>query len=48
MSLNMPIETPGGFDYTGAACRAWMRETGFARAISKPLVPPDPMVVGIR
>src|SRR5262249_59682382 len=29
MSLNMLIETPGGFDYTGADCRAWMRQAGF-------------------
>jgi hypothetical protein len=29
MSLNMLIETPGGFDYTGADCTAWMREAGF-------------------
>jgi hypothetical protein len=25
MSLNMLIETPGGFDYTGADCSQWMR-----------------------
>ena len=24
MSLNMLIETPGGFDYTGADCAGWM------------------------
>jgi hypothetical protein len=30
MSLNMLIETPGGFDYTGADCRDWMAETGFS------------------
>src|SRR5829696_1856101 len=29
MSLNMLIETPTGFDYTGADCRGWMGETGF-------------------
>ena len=29
MSLNMLIETPGGFDYTGADCQRWMREAGF-------------------
>ena len=29
MSLNMLIETPGGFDYTGADCRGWMAEAGF-------------------
>ena len=31
MSLNMLIETPGGFDYTGADCVAWMKEAGFSR-----------------
>jgi hypothetical protein len=30
MSLNMLIETPGGFDYTGADCRAWTDEAGFS------------------
>ena len=25
MSLNMLIETPGGFDYTGADCAGWMQ-----------------------
>lgn len=29
MSLNMLIETRGGFDYTGADCASWMREAGF-------------------
>jgi hypothetical protein len=28
-SLNMLIETPGGFDYTGADCCGWLREAGF-------------------
>ena len=28
MSLNMLIETPGGFDYTGADCIGWMKEAG--------------------
>jgi len=32
MSLNMLIETPGGFDYTGADCAGWMREAGFRDA----------------
>ena len=27
MSLNMLIENPGGFDYTGADCTSWMRQT---------------------
>jgi SAM-dependent methyltransferase len=29
MSLNMLIETPQGFDYTGAECRGWLEEAGF-------------------
>jgi hypothetical protein len=28
MSLNMLIESKGGFDYTGADCQAWIREAG--------------------
>ena len=45
MSLNMLIETPGGFDYTGADCRAWMQEVGFPRTAVHHLVGPDSMVV---
>lgn len=48
MSLNMLIETPGGFDYTGADCCGWMKEAGFATARVEPLVGPDSMVVGIK
>ncbi len=48
MSLNMLVETPGGFDYTGADCRAWMHEAGFRDSYVEPLVGPDSMVVGIK
>ena len=48
MSLNMLIETPGGFDYTGADCRAWMQEAGFRESYVEHLVGPDSMVVGIK
>ena len=48
MSLNMLIETPGGFDYTGADCRGWMKETGFRKSYVEPLAGPDSMVVGIK
>ncbi len=48
MSLNMLIETPGGFDYTGADCSAWMREAGFSRTRVEHLAGPDSMVVGIK
>jgi hypothetical protein len=45
MSLNMLIETPGGFDYTGADCSGWMREVGFAESSVHHLVGPDSMVL---
>jgi hypothetical protein len=48
MSLNMLIETPGGFDYTGADCIAWMREAGFREVRVEHLVGPDSMLVGIK
>jgi O-methyltransferase domain len=48
MSLNMLIETPGGFDYTGADCTGWMREAGFASTRVEPLVGPDSMVIGVK
>jgi hypothetical protein len=48
MSLNMLIETPGGFDYTGAECQAWMREVGFTETRLEPLTGPDSMVIGIK
>lgn len=48
MSLNMLIETPGGFDYTGAACSSWMKEAGFSQTRVEALVGPDSMVVGIK
>jgi hypothetical protein len=48
MSLNMLIETQGGFDYTGADCSGWMKEAGFRETRVEPLVGPDSMVVGIK
>jgi hypothetical protein len=48
MSLNMLIETPGGFDYTGADCCAWMQQTGFRESYVEHLIGPDSMVVGIK
>jgi hypothetical protein len=48
MSLNMLIETPGGFDYTGADCQQWMREAGFSKTRVEHLVGPDSMVIGIK
>jgi hypothetical protein len=48
MSLNMLIETHGGFDYTGEHCQAWMRETGFLETRVEPLVGAESMVVGLK
>lgn len=48
MSLNMLIETPGGFDYTGADCIGWMKDAGFRECRVEHLVGPDSMVVGVK
>jgi hypothetical protein len=48
MSLNMLIETPDGFDFTGADCQGWMREAGFRETRVEHLVGPDSMVIGIK
>ncbi len=48
MSLNMLIETPGGFDYTGSDCSAWMKEAGFTTMRVEHLVGPDSMVIAIK
>ena len=48
MSLNMLIETPGGFDYTGADCQSWMRDAGFRETRVEHLTGPDSMVVAIK
>jgi hypothetical protein len=48
MSLNMLIETRGGFDYTGADCAGWMREAGFKQTRVEPLTGPDSMVIGLK
>jgi len=48
MSLNMLIETPEGFDYTGADCVGWMKEIGFQETRVEHLIGPDSMVIGIK
>jgi hypothetical protein len=48
MSLNMLIETSGGFDYTGADCLGWMRAAGFSRTRVEHLVGPDSMIIGVK
>ena len=48
MSLNMLIETHGGFDFTGADCTQWMKKAGFKRTKVEALTGPDGMVVGYK
>jgi len=48
MSLNMLVETPGGFDFTGADCESWMREAGFSSTRVVHLTGPDSMVIGTK
>ncbi|MGB9434214.1 MAG: methyltransferase [Candidatus Acidiferrum sp.] len=48
MSLNMLVETPGGFDYTGHDCMGWMKEVGFRETRAEHLVGPESMVIGMK
>jgi hypothetical protein len=48
MSLNMLIETRGGFDFTGADCIGWMRQAGFSDARAVPLTGPYGAVIGTK
>jgi SAM-dependent methyltransferase len=48
MSLNMLIETSGGFDFTGADCQGWMTDAGFKTTRVEHLTGPDSMVIGIK
>ncbi len=48
MSLNMLVETPGGFDYTGADCQGWMRDAGFRETRVEHLLGPNYVVIGIK
>jgi hypothetical protein len=48
MSLNMLIETKGGFDYSGADCQQWMRQTGFRDTRVEALTGTHSMVIGFK
>ncbi|MFO1124897.1 MAG: methyltransferase [Methylocystis sp.] len=48
MSLNMLIETEGGFDFTGADCRGWMKDAGFSNSRVEPLSGPNSMAIGVK
>lgn len=47
-SLQMLLASNGGFDFTGADCIGWMRETGFREIRVEPLTLDQSMVVGIK
>ena len=44
----MLIETPGGFDYSGADCAGWMKAAGFSTTRVQHLVGPDSLAIGIK
>jgi hypothetical protein len=48
MSLNMLIETPGGFDYTAADCFEWLRDAGFRDFEVRRLAGVDSMIVAYK
>jgi 2-polyprenyl-3-methyl-5-hydroxy-6-metoxy-1,4-benzoquinol methylase len=48
MSLNMLIELPGGFDYTGAQFDVWAREAGFSRTEIVPLAGPSSAAIAYK
>jgi hypothetical protein len=48
MSLNMLIETRGGFDYTPSDCAAWLKEANFKDIRTSHLVDVHSMAIGIK
>jgi hypothetical protein len=48
MSLNMLIELPGGFDYTGAQFDLWCKEAGFTRTEVMPLAGPTSAAIAFK
>ncbi|MBM3563808.1 MAG: methyltransferase [Alphaproteobacteria bacterium] len=48
MSLNMLIETDGGFDFTGGDCQGWMKDAGFSSSRVEPLNGPNSMAIAIK
>jgi precorrin-6B methylase 2 len=48
MSLNMLIETPGGYDFTGADFTIWAKEAGFERTFIMPLTGPSSAAIAIK
>jgi hypothetical protein len=47
-SLNMLLVNAGGFDFSGADCIGWMRESGFRDLRVEPLTTDQSMIVGVK
>jgi SAM-dependent methyltransferase len=47
-SLNMLIETVGGFEYTAADCKGWMQQAGFLDIKAEPLGDVHTAVIGFK
>jgi hypothetical protein len=48
MSLNILVETPEGFNTTGAEYARWLREAGFHKTLVEYLAGPVSMLVGVK
>jgi hypothetical protein len=48
MSLNMLIETPGGFNCTTADCQRWIRQAGFAEVAIRQLAGPISVAIAMK
>jgi ketosteroid isomerase-like protein/precorrin-6B methylase 2 len=48
VSLHMLLQTPGGFDYTGADCVGWLTDAGFRDCYVEHLCGADSMVIGTK
>ncbi len=48
MSLNMLIETPGGFDYSPIQCEEWLKDAGFNDIRFEPLTPTHMMATAFK
>ena len=47
-SLNMLIETAGGFEYTATQCMDWMRDCGFDGMRVEPLNGRESAIIGLK
>ena len=48
MSLNMLVDTPGGFNFSAADCLGWLSEAGFSECRVEPLADPDSLIVAVK